>query len=1088
MIKRLKKKGRQAIAFMLSLLTIISTVAASSTTTFAADGTLYFNSGETIPYGSYFTTRMTFDGNNTAYCLEPSKKTPEIGSYQYTLLSQDSPIRKALYYLNGGYGYEKVTKSQCFSGWSDTDSYVIGHLALAYIYDGYNDSGDAFLGAPSSFATKTKEVINFINAQPAPPKLFQAFILPADSHQTIAGSWYRKPYGWIELNKSTANGGISEGNGNYSLAGAKYGIFQGNTQVAVITTDKNGYAKSGDLEEGNYTVREIQPSAGYAIDTKGYDVTVESDMTKTLSVKEVPQNNPIDIVLEKIDSETKEAKAQGAASLENAEFTVKFYTEQMDTNPEEAGKTPTRTWVFKTDAEGRVKFEKSYLLSGDEFFYQTDGTTPCIPLGTITVQETKTPEGYLVNTDVFVQKITGDGKQESVSCYNVSSVPEQVYRGDLEFVKVADGELNRLADVPFSITSKTTGESHVIVTDKNGYANTASNWTKHTVNTNAGKSSADGIWFGTSEPDDSKGALIYDTYVIEEQRCEANQGMNLLKFEVTIYKDSVTVQLGTLTDDKIVIGTTALDEETNSHLSKPDKKVTIVDTVEYEGLKVGKEYKLVGTLMDQETGEPILTDGKKVTAEKEFKAKRSTGTMGVTFVFNGSSLKGKTVVVYEELYLEDLLLTVHADIEDEDQTIHFPEIGTIAKDSDTEENIANADKKVTLIDTVSYKNLIPGQEYKVTGTLMDKETEKPIKVNGKIVTAESVFTPKKAEGTVEVSFAFDGKELAGKTVVVFETLTSDENELAVHADISDEGQTIHFPEISTSAKDSETNSHVSKADKKVTIVDTVKYKNLIPGKEYKVTGILMDKETEEELLVDEQKVNAETVFTPEKAKGTVEITFTFDGSALKGDTVVAFETLTYKDKEVATHADISDEEQSIFFPEIHTQAKDGSDGDKEVVAKDKVTIIDTVEYKNLEAGQRYHVIGVLMDKETGKELLIDGKKVTAEASFKAEKANGTVDVTFVFNGEGLTGHELVVFEKLFAVNGELEIEVTSHEDLEDEGQTVKMVEKETPKPAKDTPKIGDNSNVGLWIAISALAASGITFLKIRKIRRKKKED
>lgn len=157
MIKRLKKKGRQAIAFMLSLLTIISTVAASSTTAFAADGTLYFNSGETIPYGSYFTTRMTSDGNNTAYCLEPSKKTPEIGSYQYTLLSQNSSIRKALYYLNGGYGYEKVTKSQCFSGWPDTDSYVIGHLALAYIYDGYNDSGDAFLGAPSSFVTKTKE-------------------------------------------------------------------------------------------------------------------------------------------------------------------------------------------------------------------------------------------------------------------------------------------------------------------------------------------------------------------------------------------------------------------------------------------------------------------------------------------------------------------------------------------------------------------------------------------------------------------------------------------------------------------------------------------------------------------------------------------------------------------------------------------------------------------------------------------------------------------------------------------------------------------------------------------------------------------
>lgn len=1079
------------MACMLSLLTIVSTIAASTTTAFAADGTLYFNSGETIPYGTYFTTRMTFDGDNTAYCLEPSKKTPEIGSYQYSLLSQDSPIRKALYYLNGGYGYEKVTRDQCFHGWSDTDAYVVGHLALAYIYDGYNDGGDAFLGAPSNFVTKTKEVINFINAQPAPPKSFQAFILPAEDHQTIAGSWYKKPYGWIELNKSTTNRDISDGNGNYSLAGAKYGIYQGETQVSVLTTDDNGYAKSDDLEEGNYTVREIQPSAGYAIDTKGYDVTVESDVTKTLNVKEIPQNNPMDIVLEKIDSETKEAKAQGAAALENAEFTVKFYTEQMDTNPEEEGKTPTRTWVFKTDAEGKVKFEKTYLVSGDEFFYQTDGATPCFPLGTITVQETKAPEGYFANNEIFVQKITGDGKVESVLCYNTSSVPEQVYRGDLEFVKVADGELNRLANVPFSITSKTTGESHVIVTDRNGYASTSSDWTKHTKNTNAGVSSVDGIWFGTSEPDDSKGALIYDTYIIEEQRCEANQGMNLLKFEVAVYKDSVTVQLGTLTNDKIEIGTTALDKETSSHIAKPDDKVTIIDTVEYEGLKKGQEYKVIGTLMDKETGEYFLIDGESVTAENTFTAKRSSGTTEVTFTFNGISLKGKTVVIFEELYQDDLQLAVHADLQDEDQTIHFPEIGTTAKDSDTGENIASADSEVTLIDTVIYKNLLPGQEYKAIGTLMDKETEKPIEVDGKPVTAESVFTADTAEGTVDVTFVFDGTGVKGKTVVVFETVTYEENELAVHKDISDEGQTIYFPEIGTTAKDSETDSHVSRADEEVTIVDTVEYKNLIPGKEYKVTGTLMDKETGNELLVNEQKITAEIIFTPEEASGTVDVTFVFDGSALKGKTVVAFEIVTYQEKEVASHTDIQDKNQSIVFPEIHTTAKDGSDGDKEVVVSDKVTIIDTVEYKNLEVGQQYHVIGTLMDKETGKELLIDGEKVTAETEFTAEKTEGKVDVLFAFNGKELVDHELVVFEKLFVVNGELEIEVSTHEDLEDEGQTVIMVEKESPKPEtpeKTTPKTGDDSNVGLWIAISVLAAAGVAGFGILAGRKKKEED
>ena len=117
---------------------MISMVSSSAATALAADGTLYFNSGENIPYGTYSTTRMTFDGANTAYCLEPSKKTPVAGSYQYNYLPAGSPIRKALYYLNGGYGYEKITKNQCFGGWSDTDSYVIGHLVLSYIFDNYN--------------------------------------------------------------------------------------------------------------------------------------------------------------------------------------------------------------------------------------------------------------------------------------------------------------------------------------------------------------------------------------------------------------------------------------------------------------------------------------------------------------------------------------------------------------------------------------------------------------------------------------------------------------------------------------------------------------------------------------------------------------------------------------------------------------------------------------------------------------------------------------------------------------------------------------------------------------------------------------
>ena len=171
--------------------------------------------------------------------------------------------------------------------------------------------------------------------------------------------------------------------------------------------------------------------------------------------------------------------------------------------------------------------------------------------------------------------------------------------------------------------------------------------------------------------------------------------------------------------------------------------------------------------MDQESGKPIEIDGKPVTAETTFKPKKSSGSAKVTFTFNASSLKGKTIVVFEELYQEDLKLAVHADITDQDQTIYFPEIGTTAKDKETDMNLSQADKEVTLVDTVAYKNLLPGEEYVMTGTLMDKETGKPVEIDKKEVTAETTFTPKESSGTVDVIFSFDGTSLAGKTVVVF---------------------------------------------------------------------------------------------------------------------------------------------------------------------------------------------------------------------------------------------------------------------------------------------------------------------------------
>ena len=340
-------------------------------------------------------------------------------------------------------------------------------------------------------------------------------------------------------------------------------------------------------------------------------------------------------------------------------------------------------------------------------------------------------------------------------------------------------------------------------------------------------------------------------------------------------------------------------------------------------------------------------------------------------------------------------------------------------------------------------------------------------------------------------FEFDGSSLKGKNTVIYESITQGEKEVGMHADPDFKDQQMFFPEIGTKATCPETGGQMALPKEELTIVDTVSYR-LVPGKEYKLTGTLMDKETGEPLLVDGKPVTSELTFTPEEEEGSVELSFTFDASALRGKTVVAFESLSYQEKEIAVHADIKSAPQSIFFPEIGTTAKDGKDGDQEAFAEKETQIIDTVAYKGLVAGESYRLFGTLMDKETGKEVLIDGKPVTAETTFKPEKPEGTVDVAFNFDAEALKGHDVVVFEKLFVTvkekEEEKEIELTNHEDIQAESQTVKLTEvptePEKPADTPDAPKTGDTTN--LWIPIAVLVAAlvGIVAVIIR-IRRKK---
>lgn len=222
-------------------------------------------------------------------------------------------------------------------------------------------------------------------------------------------------FGYIDLHKKSANETMTNGNTCYTLEGAKYGIYSENTLVGTLTTDKNGYAKSDILPVGKYIVKETDASTGYDIDEESYNVTVVKDQTVTANSNEKPKNDPIGIEIVKNDAETL-GEPQGDATLEDAEFTVKYYNKEYD--KENLPSKATRTWVLKTKKQASGKYiaglAKSFLKEGsDELYY--DDENPCLPLGTISIEETKAPKGYLLKGYKLTVTDTATGKVTSVT-------------------------------------------------------------------------------------------------------------------------------------------------------------------------------------------------------------------------------------------------------------------------------------------------------------------------------------------------------------------------------------------------------------------------------------------------------------------------------------------------------------------------------------------------------------------------------------------------------------------------------------------------------------------------------------------------
>lgn len=1259
------KALRVLLAAALALGALLPALALSPKKAHASGGAV-LSVGSKIEYDSYNTTWFEVDGQ-PAWCGNPSKNTPAAGTYEKSPLSAMSgrtdELAADIWFSYGSPGFDaSLWPGSWYGGGSMTaDRY----MALAHILmsDTYASNGNyAMFGCSEGFRDWVQwNVIGFgddgslinddatgrkiLRRMGEVPSSFEPFMLyTGSSTQVILSFTYNTT---VKVAKA-ASEGWAQADPDYTLAGAVYGIYASRAdamsdrnRLTTITTDAAGAGESGSLgaTRDTFWAKEVKASSGYALDEGVYEVGPHNDYT--FASAEPPIT--VRLVLKKFDAETGHGSPQGDATLDGALYQARYARGSATETVK--GQTVGATVVF----EG-------------------------IPLGDIEVRELSPSGGYLLDREVHRIRVTADMAKGGERVIEVEPQDEFgedpqrggliVGKGDAERYEHADGEFWNYAQgdatfegAEFTVYNRSANPvwhdangdgrfqaseefapGEAVMTIATEYNESLDAWTATT--------GVRALPFGTYEIVETKAPVGYTgegivSHVVEiredgqfDQLVEADGMLNeVVRGGVQVQKDDLELQASEALGGA---DRSALSDEGYLGTSLEGIEFTVVNASEH-GVMVGETYRPKGSVVTvietawnpekeaytaqtasdtlpygtyriAETatndsylltdGTPrtfeVREDGKVVTADCEGAAllwrdqvvrhdahlQKKGSILGgklahvpflITNVTTGeahvavtdrngmlntsSEWRSRQVAVNanDKLLEEDRIDT--ADVEEgsgiwfgqgeggsvaepddrlgalpfgeyrieelrceanegytlwsdtfnvsrdttatdfdidlgtvDDQPI--PKLSTEAIDKSDGDHLLAPEGKVTVVDEVAYANLVPGNAYKVKGTLMDKATGEPLLVDGEEVVSEKEFSPIAPFGTVKVEFTFDVSALQGKEIVAFESLEHESKEIAAHADIYDEGQTVEVeptPEIGTVASDATDGDHEVSADASVRIEDQVFYSDLVPGGSYAVKGVLMDKATGDPLLVGGKPVEGETGFSPETANGFATVGFEFDGSGLEGRDIVIFETLCRDGEAVCEHAELDNANQTVRMtepvPEIGTTATDADDGDHEAVADDSVTIVDEVRYENLEPGCEYVLTGTLIDKTTAEPVKADGLLLTSVVAFTPGEPNGSVKVEFSFDGSQLAGHRTVAFESL-ALDGEV---VATHEDIEDEGQSVDLASPSSPGiPKAGLAQTGDTNNVMplICLAVAAALIAALTALHERRGKRK----
>lgn len=943
--------------------------------------------------------------------------------------------------------------------------------------------------------------------------------------------------------------------GDATLAGAVYGIYNDGKLIDKYTTDKNGsFTTSYYICGDNWTLKEIEPSEGYLLDETEYHIGAESKKY-TIEYNSVSMGVTEDIMKGKIA--IIKHTDDGSTKIETPEKGAEF-----------------QVYLKSSGSYAKAKESERDNLICDEYGF---AETKDLPYGTYTVHQTKGWNGteFIADFDVFISEnnktykylINNASLESYVKIVKVDSeTGKQIPYAGAGF-QIYDPN-DKLVTMTYTYPEVTTIDT--FYTNSNGYLITP-------------ETLPYGKGYSVVEVQAPYGYILDSTPVyfdITAENTSEENGVTIVKTEKknTPQKGTITVEkTGEIFSNVTAIGGGYTDENGNDvvlptiyqpeysasglagavfeiyadeNITTPDGTVrytkdTLVDaittgekgTATSKQLYLGK-YRVVektapnGFVLNRTVNHIALTyagQNEKVTnTSTSFTNDRQKVEIDLTKILeqdekfnigNNGEIRNVSFGLYADEDLkaangtvipkDGLLEIITCDKKGKANfTTDLPIGSYYVKEISTDNHYILSDKKYSVVfeyagqDTATVRISVndgePIENEIIYGTIkglkIDRETGENIAgaLFGMFKAEEKELSEKTAiltaESNEEGIFTFENVPYGEYIIRELKpaegylpneenyTVTISENKEIIEITIEND----KIPELGTTAT-IDGKKEVG-ATEVFTLEDVVEYKHLVPGKEYTVKGVFMDKTTGKELLIDGKKITSEATFIPDEPTGEVIVSFEFDARYINEETnIVVFESLYSEDKELAVHADLEDVGQNVTvkIPKIGTKAS--IDGKKEFTVNGDITIDDVVSYKHLTAGKEYTIKGVLMDKSTGKQFLVDGKEVCSEVTFTPETADGEVTVSFTFDGSAIAKDtEIVAFETLYRDGKEIAV----HDDIDDKDQTVTI----HPQPEPEKPQTGDNSNLGFYIGLGSVAVGGLIAFLIIKFKKKDEDD